>query len=109
MKLDSTVLGKRIREARLKRKLTQEQLSEKADIGLYYLGEIERGVKSPSLKVFIAIASALDVSTDFLLRDSVSTGNVYVNNEITQKLDRLTPKQRAHAVEILEAYIKAIQ
>lgn len=107
--LDNSTLGKRIREARLKRKLTQEQLSEKADIGLYYLGEVERGVKSPSLKVFVAIADALGVSTDSLLRDSVTTGNVYVNNEITKRLDILTPKQRACAVEVLEAYIKAIQ
>ena len=107
--LDNATLGKRIREARLKKKLTQEQLSEKAGIGLYYLGEVERGVKTPSLKVFVAIADALGVSTNSLLRDSVSTGNIYVNNEITKKLDTLTPKQRACAVEILEAYIKAIQ
>ena len=107
--MDNITLGKRIRDARLKKKFTQEQLSEKANISLYYLGEVERGVKAPSLKVFVAIASALDVSTDSLLRDSVFTGNVYVNNEITRRLDTLTPKQRACAVEILEAYIKAIQ
>ena len=107
--MDNATLGKRIREARLKKRLTQEQLSEKAEIGLYFLGEVERGVKAPSLKVFVAIADALGVSADSLLRDSVSTGNVYVNNEITKKLDTLTPKQRACAVEILEAYIRAIQ
>ena len=106
--LDNATFGKRIREARHQRKMTQEQLAEKADIGLYYLGEVERGVKTPSLKVFVAIADALNVSTDSLLRDSVSTGNVYVNNEITKRLDRLTPKQRAGAVEILDAYIKAL-
>lgn len=107
--MDNSTLGKRIREARHKKKMTQEQLAEKAEIGLYYLGEVERGVKTPSLKVFVAIADVLEVSTDSLLRDSVSTGNVYVNNEITKKLDTLTPKQRACAVEVLEAYIKAIQ
>ena len=107
--MDNATLGKRIREARLKKRLTQEQLSEKAEIGLYFLGEVERGVKAPSLKVFVAIADALGVSADSLVRDSVSTGNVYVNNEITKKLDTLTPKQRACAVEILEAYIRAIQ
>lgn len=107
--LDNSILGTRIREARLKKKLTQEQLSEKADISLYYLGEVERGVKTPSLKVFVSIVDALGVSADSLLRDSVSTGSVYINNEITKKLDTLTPKQRACAVEVLEAYIKAIQ
>ena len=107
--MEGIALGKRIREARLKKKLTQEQLAEKAEIGVYYLGEIERGVKAPSLKVFIAIADALGVSTDSLLRDTLEMGSVFVNNEITSKLDTLTPKQRASAVEILEAYIKALQ
>ena len=107
--MDNIALGKRIREARIKKKMTQNQLSEKAEIGLYYLGEIERGIKAPSLKVFAAITDALGVSSDSLLRDSVSTGNVCVNNEITKKLDTLTPKQRACAVEILESYIRAIQ
>ena len=107
--MEGIALGKRIREARLKKKLTQEQLAEKAEIGVYYLGEIERGVKAPSLKVFIAIADALGVSTDSLLRDTLETGSVFVNNEITARLDTLTPKQRAGAVEILEAYIKALQ
>ena len=107
--MDNIVLGKRIREASLQKKMTQEQLSEKANIGLYFLGEVERGVKTPSLKVFVAIAEALGVSTDSLLRDSVSAGSIYVNNEITRRLDTLTPKQRACAVEVLEAYIKAIK
>ena len=107
--MDNSALGKRIREARLKKKMTQDQLSEKVGVSLYYIGEIERGAKSPSLKMFISIAQALDVSTDSLLRDEISTGNIYVNNEITKKLDMLTPKQRACAVEILEAYIKAIR
>ena len=106
--MDGVTLGKRIREARLKKKLTQEQLAEKANVSLYFLGEVERGVKSPGLKVFIAIADALGVSTDSLLRDSVSSASVYVNNEITKRLDTLSPKQRACAVEILDAYIKAI-
>lgn len=107
--MDNSALGKRIREARLKKKMTQDQLSEKVGVSLYYIGEIERGVKSPSLKMFISIAQALDVSTDSLLRDEISTGNVYVNNEITKKLDTLTPKQRMCAVDILEAYIKALR
>jgi len=32
----------------------------------------------------------------------------HFNNEISTKLDKLTPKQRAGAVAILEAYINAL-
>ena len=107
--MDSVVFGQRIREARHKRRMTQEELAEKANIGTYYLGEVERGVKTPSLKVFVAIADALGASTDSLLRDSVSAANVFVNNEISKKLETLTPKQRAGAVEVLNSYINAIK
>ncbi len=107
--MDTNALGNRIRDARHKKKMTQEQLAERANIGLYYLGEVERGVKTPSLKVFAAIADALNVSADSLLRDSLLTGSIYINNEITDMLQTLTPKQRACAVDVLKAYIKAIQ
>jgi transcriptional regulator with XRE-family HTH domain len=105
--MNQAAIGARIREARLKKKLTQEQLAEKADIGFYYVGEIERGVKLPSLTVFIQIVEALGVTADSLLKDEL-TASPEFNNELTAKLEKLTPKQRAGAVAILDAYIKAL-
>lgn len=106
--MNKDLIGKRIREARNKRKLTQEQLAEKADITIVYLSEIERGVKLPSLTVFVAIAESLRVSTDSLLRDELDTGKESVYDDITKKMERLTPKQRVTASEILDAYIRNI-
>lgn len=105
--MDQSVFGARIKEARLKKKLTQEQLAEKVDIGSYFLGEIERGVKLPSLTVFIQIVEALGVTADSLLKDEL-TASPEFNNELTAKMEKLTPKQRAGAVSILDAYIKAL-
>ncbi len=105
--MDQIAIGARIREARLKKKLTQEQLAEKADIGFYYIGEIERGVKLPSLTVFVQIVEALGVTADSLLKDEL-TASPEFNNELTAKLEKLNPKQRAGAVAILDAYIKAL-
>ena len=107
--MEQTMLGQRIRQVRKQKKMTQEQLAEKAEISAYYLGELERGIKMPSLKIFVAIAEVLEISTDALLRDQVPAGTVYLNNEITEKLNQLTPQQRRGAVEILEAYIKAVR
>lgn len=53
--MDKLSLGKKIREARLVKKLTQKTLAEAAQIGEMYLGEIERGTKMPSLRIFIKI------------------------------------------------------
>lgn len=104
--MDKAELGKKIQEARKKMGYTQEFLAEKADIGIMYLGEIERGVKMPSLKIFTKLIVALEISADYVLRDELPSGKEYVFDEITKKLEDLTPKQRKTAVDILDAYIK---
>ncbi|MBO5439798.1 MAG: helix-turn-helix transcriptional regulator [Clostridia bacterium] len=103
--MEQNTLGKRIKEARKKLKLTQEKLSEKANISNVYLGEIERGEKTPSIPVLIDLIEALDVSADYLLRDELNSASVIINNELTEKLSKLTPKQRKTAIDILNAYI----
>ena len=103
--MDRAALGKRIRESRIKKGYTQQDLASRADIGVVYLSEIERGVKMPSLNIFIKIIDALDVSADSILRDMISTGREYICMEITEKLLVLTPSQRKTATDILNAYI----
>ncbi|MBR3995259.1 MAG: helix-turn-helix transcriptional regulator [Clostridia bacterium] len=103
--MDKVELGAKIREVRKECGYTQEKLAEMADIGTMYLGEIERGEKMPSLKIFIQLIESLNVSADYILRNELSSGKEYVYNEITKKLDKLTPKQRKAAGDILDAYI----
>lgn len=104
--MDSVDLGNRIREARKKKNYTQQKLAEEADIGEVYLSEIERGTKMPSLKVFMKIADALNVSADYLLRYELSSGEYYIYDEITEKMKGLSSEDRRVATEILDAYIR---
>ena len=106
--MDKIVLGRRLRESRIKRGYTQQALAKKADIGEVYLGEIERGLKMPSMNIFIKIIEALDISADYVLRDELSSGSTYIFDEITEKLKNLNPQQRKTAVDILDAYVKNI-
>jgi len=54
--------GLRVRELRLARGLSQEELAFKVGIHRTYLGGVERGERNPSLKNIAAIAIALDIS-----------------------------------------------
>jgi transcriptional regulator with XRE-family HTH domain len=54
--------GKRVRELRLARGLSQEELAFRAGVHRTYLGSIERGERNPALKNIAAIAKALDVT-----------------------------------------------
>lgn len=60
-------IGKRIRRARLARKMTQESLSEMCGVNASYIGQIERGEKQPSLRILSAIAGSLRVNPSSLL------------------------------------------
>ena len=103
--MEKAELGAIIKKIRIERKITQDQLAEKADIGTVYLGEIERGIKMPTVRVFAKIIDALDVSADYVLRHEVKSGKDYVFDELTQKLSLLTPKQRKTISDIIDAYV----
>jgi transcriptional regulator with XRE-family HTH domain len=54
--------GERIRELRLAKGLSQEDLAFGAGMHRTYLGGIERGERNPALKNIAAIAKALDIT-----------------------------------------------
>ncbi len=68
--VDYYALGARIRSAREKKFLTQEQLGELCSLSTAHIGHIERGTRTPSVDTLCAISSALDVSLDSLLLDN---------------------------------------
>lgn len=56
---EKKLIGERIQELRKKRKLSQEQIAERADISPNYLSRIECGKENPTLDMFIKLARAL--------------------------------------------------
>ena len=67
MTLNYTIIGKQIRKARKKMKITQEQLAEMVDKCPSYISYIENGKKKLSLETLVNIANTLQVSADELL------------------------------------------
>ncbi len=62
-------LGNRIREVRLARRLTQDDVATIANINRSYVSQIEHGrIDNPSYTVLRGIAKALDTSLDDLLQ-----------------------------------------
>jgi len=61
-------LGQNIREHRLTKGWSQEQLAANADLHRTYLGAVERGERNVSLDNIVAIASALKISPSDLMQ-----------------------------------------
>jgi transcriptional regulator with XRE-family HTH domain len=60
--------GKTVREKRLSRKLSQEQLAHLSDVHRTYIGMIERAEKNVTLTSIQKIAKALEVDIIDLLK-----------------------------------------
>jgi len=52
-------IGKKIRNLRLKKGLTQEELGERTDLSKGYISQIENDLSSPSIDTFFAILEVL--------------------------------------------------
>jgi len=67
---------------------------------------VERGIQAPSMKVFIRLLNAPEISAGSVLRHKVLSRKEHVFDEMAQKLEHVTPKQRKAAWDILDADIK---
>ena len=66
---EAQLFGRRLRDLRKERGLTQEALAEAADLSGNYISDLELGLKVPSLTILVRLSQALDIATPDLLAD----------------------------------------
>ena len=64
----SKQFGKKVREIRLNKGLSQGDVARRLNLHRSYISGIERGVRNPSLKVIQKVAKALDVKVGDILK-----------------------------------------
>ena len=94
--MDTKAVGERIQIAREERCITQRELAEVIGCTPQHISAIERGVKSPTLETFVAIANALRVPADVLLQDVLPDWWETWEKEIDRVLAPLLPHVRAY-------------
>lgn len=63
-------IGQVIKERRVEMKMTQRQLSKKANVGHTYLSEIENEKKTPGLEFLFKVSKAMEINLEDLLKRS---------------------------------------
>ena len=76
MKIDFSMLGKRIAQRRHEMGLKQSVVAKKAGISNNYLSNIENGKSIPSLETFADICIALSTTPDYLLLGTLKSNSV---------------------------------
>ncbi|MCG8450434.1 MAG: helix-turn-helix domain-containing protein [Pirellulales bacterium] len=69
MKSAQIKFGRRIRQLRLKKGWSQEELADRAKRHWTYVGGVERGERNPTLLVIASLAKALGVKISDLFPD----------------------------------------
>ena len=58
--IDYAFIGARLREARIRKNMTQEQLAAMTDVGSTHISHIETGMTIPSTKLLVQMMNILD-------------------------------------------------
>lgn len=90
--MDYYKIGQKIRKYRKAHGLSQEQLAEQIGISVTHMSHIETGNTKLSLQVFVDIAKSLEVQTDDLLFERLSTRKTSLN-ELEEVLEKCSTRQ----------------
>lgn len=99
---DYSVIGRRIKKARLKQNLKQEELADKLDISVAFMSRVERGSSQINLKRLTQIAEILNVTPGYLLTGSNVKSKEYLKEDFKEILDKCTPQQQKLIYQISE-------
>ena len=103
------LLGKRIQKIRKSKGYTQQQFAEMVGLSTNYLSDIERGKSSARLDKLVSIINALDCTANDIFCDTLNNGHTIVSSQLSEKIDKLKPKDREVAFAILEAFISKVE
>ena len=105
--MNQQAIGRRIKAARERKRLTQEQLAELVDLSPMHVSVIERGVKLPKLETLINIANVLDVSADVLLQDVVHNQTKLCASEASDLIKQLPKEDQRRVLAALRSFVEA--
>ncbi len=95
MALDYSIIGQRIKQARLAKNYTQDELSEKLDVSIAFLSRVERGSSHINLRRLHQLCNLLDVSEGYILNGASSDSENYLTQEFNDLIKSCTAdKQR---------------
>lgn len=103
-------LHERLKQARLNKKLSQQDLEKLSNVHYTNIGRYERGDAKPSVEVLNRLAQALDVSPDYLLNGTLENkaGTALTDERLLilfKKIERLPEDRKNLLCEFLDGFV----
>lgn len=105
MAVDFSIIGKRIKECRKKKGLTQEQLVEKMGVSIAYLSKVETGKIHINLERLSQICDILGITEGEILNGVSNSSDKYLQAEFYELLQKCSTKKQKLAYEILQVLL----
>ncbi|MCI8527108.1 MAG: helix-turn-helix transcriptional regulator [Oscillospiraceae bacterium] len=103
--LDFCRIGKKIRDIRIEKRLTQEYIADMADVNTSHISNIENDRAKISLPTLVHVCNALDTTVDHILaeeyKDPLSAIDQAILHEL-RKCDAATKERILKIVQILQ-------
>lgn len=97
--------GQRLRELRIERGLTQEELGKRIKLSKSNISKYESGDVEPNMQTITEISKLFKCSTDFLLGTTQHPEEGLVKDDLTYEIEELSEESRKD----LENYIKLLK
>ncbi len=83
------IIGSRIKELRINKKMTLKELSEKTDLSTGFLSQLERGLTSVATDSLLNIAEALEVDLSYFLLGSIKKRENFIKRSYERNVYKL--------------------
>lgn len=108
MSLNFNLIGLRIKEFRMRKRLSQAELAERIDMSVSYISQIETAKKQASLASLVRIANALEVTVDHMLNGNQTSDPAEYQSDLVQLLEGCSSGEKRIIYEIALAVKKSL-
>ena len=106
MAIDYKLIGKRIKEERINKHLTQEEMSDMIDTSVSFYSRLETGTSQINLKRIVQIAEILDTPVGYFITGIKENEGEYLNQDFKNILKKCTPQKQRFIYQLAELVAK---
>lgn len=94
MAVDYSLIGSRLKAARIKAGLTQQELAEKTNLSVAFISRLERGSSHINLKRLSEFCGLLNVSEGSIINGASDVNDQYLSSEFSEILGKCSPQKQ---------------